>query len=255
MLKRTVFLSSVLAVALVAGAVPAYAQVGAATSSNTVGVIAGLNLAMPKFDPDIEEALDGIFDDDIESKGKTGFFAGVTFDMNVSPKFGFRVQGTILQTGIEFGGSFQSEAIAIAAGGASPAGIPTVTVSQTVFLDVMQFEIGAMAVLPVGAEARANILAGLFFAFNVSDSLELESCVDDDCETDEIPDDEGLDFKSNNMSLGFGAEFKATNNLFIGALYKLGLTNLDETSDEPDAFFNSVKMNAFQVFVRFVFGS
>lgn len=158
----------------------------------------------------------------------------------MSPKFGIRVQGTVLQTGIEFGGSLQT-GMSIPTTAATPAGVPLVTIDQTVFLNMTQLEIGAMAVLPVGASARANILAGLFFGFNISDSLELARVHRRRLHDRDIPDDVGLDFKTNNMSLGFGAEFKATERLFVGALYKFGLTNLDNLSDEPDAIFNSVK--------------
>jgi hypothetical protein len=252
-LKRTVFLIGVLILALVVGAVPASAQVGAAPSSTTLGVIAGLNMTMPKFDPDIDDALDFIFDDSF-SEGKKGFLAGITFDMNLTPKMGFRAQGTIVQNGVDFGGS--ATVLLPSPSSATPAGA-SASFTDTIKVRLTQLEIGAMAVLPVGAAARINILAGLFFAFGISDSIEEEFCEGDDCETVELENgpDGDFDINTNNTSLGFGAEFKATEKLFIGILYKFGLTNIDNLSDQEDPLFNSVKVNAFQVFVRIRFGS
>jgi hypothetical protein len=236
-------------------AVPAQAQVGAAPAANTLGVVAGLNVNMPRFDPSVDQVFQDVFGfDSGESKGKMGFAAGVSFDRALTSNLNLRVQGLFSQVGLSFSGEV-SEVLLASTAGATPAGInggSTFSVENVITLN--QLVIDALVGIPMGADSRANILAGLSFAFNLSQKETFKTVLDGVEEEENVEGEDQTDIKDNNVALAFGAEFRAAARFWIGVLYRLGLTNLDNSSDEPDALFKSVKLSTLFVFVRISFG-
>jgi hypothetical protein len=235
-------------------AAPASAQVGAPMggASNSIGVIAGLNLASVSFDPSIDSVLDDFGFADGGSLGRKGIAAGIAFQRALTPKVNLRIHGLFSQVGLGFEADAGNNGFAATAGGATPAGAIQNGFRQQINLN--QFNIDALVNLPVGEASKVCINAGMFFAFNIGQTETVTEFFDGEEDEFELEGDDQTDIKSNAMGLAFGAEVHATPQISVGALYRLGLTNIDASVDDEGATFNSVKPRVILVYVIFRIG-
>ena len=223
-------------------AVPAHAQ-------NRIGVIGGVNLSTASFDPSVSTALaeEGFSAD---SKGKTGFGVGISFERTLSPKVNLRLHGLFNQIGFGIEGNGTFSAAGAAGLGASPAGgVGTFEVENNYTLN--EFNIDALVNLPVGAAARFSINAGMFFSFLMSDKQTFKNVFEGDVDEGTVDEENEVNIKGNDAGIGIGGEFKITPKVIVGALYRLGLVDRDDDEETP---FNSVKTRAIFIYVLIPIG-
>ena len=227
-------------------AVPAHAQ-------NRIGVIGGVNLSTASFDPSVSSVFQAQGADSADSKGKTGFGIGISFERALSPKVNLRLHGLFNQIGFGFEGNATFAAAGTAGLGASPAGaIGTFEFENNFTLN--EFNIDALVNLPVGAAARFSINAGMFFSFLMSDKQTFREVFEGVVDEGTLDEEDEADIKSSDVGVGIGAEFKITPRVIIGALYRLGLVDRDNSTGEEASPFNSVKTRALFIYVLIPIG-
>ncbi len=225
-------------------AVPAAAQ-------TKLGVLAGLSFSTVKTDPCVCQLLTDEFGANwAETVRKAGLVAGLTVDRPLSERLHLRVNALYSVVRFNLNAEY-SDILSAKSSGPVPAGgpyIPTYVIEQE--LAMRRFEVDTLASIPVGRQARASILAGIFTSFSMGQAERLTTFYDDGDVDEYVPAaDEQTDFSAFDMGIGLGAEFAPLRRVNVGVMLKLGLWNVG-----PDSAFNSVKTSRFLVYTRIPLG-
>ena len=227
-----------------------------AQAQTQLSLLGGINIASLRFNPSVEEVfVDEIGLDTGGSKGIIGVAAGVGVGMPLTGRLGLQIDAFVTEIGTKLEGSI-SDGFLAAAGrsGIRPAGIGSVSFEQTIRRWAL--DVKANVAIPLGSETaamRARVLAGLFFEFYLNQSEKIVESINGDEDETDVPEDEQTDIKDNNVGVNLGFELWPTEKLAFLALYQLGLVNIDNSSDEADALFSSVKVSRFIVGIRWLF--
>ncbi len=187
-----------------------------AKAQSSLGVIAGLNLANVNVDPEPEG---------MDLTNRTAFGFGGVLEVGLNESVALRFEPMYLQKGAE-------------------AGINGVDIE----FNLAYLEVPVMLKYAFGTgDTKPYIMAGPTIGFNLSAKQKIS--FGSDSEETDIKDD----ISSTDFGLGFGGGVNfltGNNSIFVEVRYTLGLTNINDSSDDPDT---EIKTKGIQIFAGIIF--
>ena len=187
-----------------------------AKAQTNLGVLAGLNLANVSVDPEPEG---------MDLTNRTAFGFGGVLEVGLNESVALRFEPMYLQKGVE-----------------------TAIGEVDIEFNLAYLEVPVMLKYAFGTgDTKPYIMAGPTIGFNLSAKQKISAGSESDEE--DIKDD----ISSTDFGLGFGGgvNFHTGNNsIFVEVRYNIGLTNVNDNSDDPDT---EIKTKGIQIFTGIIF--